>query len=252
MATDLEQKMLAYGDNNLKLIRVSEGGTKNRFLGNILVSVRHIKDGSQEMFSVRVQPLTATAATLRSGAEKLSINKFEATVNHSDRSISFGPAQGIQIEEAMQNRGIGTYALNELILALRNACPNYTFNPYEITLPEETTISQREKLIAFLSKFNIALGFSDIEQRVGTIRAGQPQQLVTHFNAEKIQELDLEEFLFQLVSDRNKNENEMNNMKAEISRMGEETFSGIPKKQLVKYTLICCGLTLLLIFILTR
>ena len=63
-------------------------------------------------------------------------------------------------------------------------------------------------------------------------------------------ELDIEDYVFQIVSERNKNESEINNMRAEISRMGEETFNGIPKRQLVKYTLIGCGITILLIFFL--
>ena len=250
MATDLEQKMLMYGDNNLRLIRVIESSGKSRFVANILISVRHIKDGSQEMFSVLIQPLTATAAILRKEADRLSINKFEASVNHMDRTINLGPLNGVQIEESLRDRGIGTYALNELIVALRNCCPNYTFNPYEITLPAETTPEVRERLLTFLSKFNIAMGFSDIEQRVGTIRAGQPQQLISHYNVEKIQEMNLEEFIFQMVGERYKNDNEITNLKTEISRMGEETFSGIPKKQLVKYTLIGCCVTLLVIFLL--
>jgi len=250
MATELEHKMISHGDKNLKLIRLSEGGVKNRFIGNILISRRHIKDGSQEMFSMLAQPLTATASTLRKEASKLSLNKFEATINHTDRSINLGPSTGAQIEESLQNLGLGTYMLNELIIALRSCCPSYTFNPFEITLPEKITQQERERLIAFLSKFSIAMGFSDIEQRVGTIRAGQPQQLITHYSVEKIQEVDIEDYVFQLITERNKNESEIANLKAENSRMGEETFSGIPKRQLVKYTLICCGITLFVIFLL--
>ncbi|MDR0453242.1 MAG: hypothetical protein LBH05_00350 [Deferribacteraceae bacterium] len=252
MGADIEQKMLLNGDTVLRLARVTDGGYSNRFLGNILISRRHLKEGSQEIFSVLVQPLTSTSSIVRKESDKLSINKFEATVHHTDRTISLGPIHGAQIEEAFQNRGVGTFLLNDLITALRSCCPQYNFNPYEFTLPENVTMAEREKIIGFLSKFNISMGFSDIEQRTGIIRAGQPQQLVNYVNPDKITELNLEDFIFQMLNDRNKNENEINNLKAEISRMGEETFNGIPKKQLAKYTLIGCGVTLFLIFILTR
>ncbi|MDR2884722.1 MAG: hypothetical protein LBV09_06395, partial [Deferribacteraceae bacterium] len=225
MINDVEQKLAAYGETNLKLIRVTDGGIKNRFLGNMIIAIKHFKEESKEIFSVRIQSLNS-ARVAASMSDKFSLNKFEATVNHTDHSITIGPSQGIQVEEQLQNRGIGTYALNELLLALRNNCPNYSFLPYEVTMSENVSESKKALLEAFLAKFNIPLSFSDLERRIGTVRASTPQQVINHYNQDKIQEIDLEEFIVQLVAEKTKNDTEIANMKAEISRMGEETLGG--------------------------
>jgi hypothetical protein len=245
--------MFSHGDNNIRLIRVNEMGvnSKSRFLGNLIISMRHFKEGNDEIFSVRVNLVTNIASRANTMGEKLSINKFEAYISHSDRTIRLGPASGAQLEEALQNYGIGTYAFNWLLSELKRIVPNYGFNPFELTLPESMTISAKERLMAFFTKFGINFNFIDLEQRNGTLRANTPMQIITHYNADKIQELDLEEYLFSLIVDRHKFESEISKLKSEIERMGEESFAGIPKKQLVKYTLIGCAFTIIFIFLLT-
>jgi hypothetical protein len=249
---ELEQKMLSHGDNNIRLVRVNElgGSARAKFLGNILISLRHFREGNDEIFSVRVNLVANIASRSNTMGEKLSINKFEAYINHSERTIRLGPTSGAQLEENLQNYGIGTYAFNWLLAELKRLVPNYGFNPFEVTLPETMTISAKERLMAFFTKFGINFNFVDLEQRSGTLRANTPTQIMLHYNSDKIQELDLEEYLFSLIVDRHKYETEISKMKAEIERMGEESFAGIPKKQLVKYTLIACGFTILFILVL--
>jgi hypothetical protein len=245
---ELEQKMLSHGDNNIRLVRVNEmGGSKSRFLGNLIISLRHFREGNDEIFSVRVNLVANIASRSNTMGEKLSINKFEAYINHSDRTIRLGPPSGAQLEEGLQNLGIGTYAFNWLLSELKRIVPHYGFNPFEITLSETMTISSKERLVSFLTKFGINFNFVDIEQRNGTLRANTPTQIINHYNADKILELDLEEYLFSLIVERHKSETEITKMKSEIERMGEESFAGIPKKQLVKYTLIACAFTIIFI-----
>jgi hypothetical protein len=212
--------------------------------------MRHFKEGNDEIFSVRANLVANIASRANTMGEKLSINKFEAYINHSDRTIRLGPSSGAQLEESLQNYGIGTYAFNWLLSELKRIVPNYGFNPFEVTLPEEMNISSKERLISFFTKFGINFNFVDIEQRNGTLRANTPMQIITHYNSDKIQELDLEEYLFSLIVDRHKFETEIGKLKAEIERMGEESFAGIPKKQLVKYTLIGCAFTIIFILVL--
>jgi hypothetical protein len=249
---EFEQKLISHGDNVLRFIRVGDvgSGSRSRFLGNILVSCRHYQEGIEEMYAVKVLPIANLASRATQAGEKLSLNKFEALINHSEHSIRLGPATGIQLEDMLQNSGIGTYALNWLMTELKKTVPNYSFNPFELTLSESMSTSAKELMVSFLNKFGISFNFVDIEQKAGTMRANTPAQIITHYNPDKIQELDLEEYLYQLITERQKNETELNNMKAEIERMGEESFGGIPKKQLVKYTLISCGVTIVIIFLL--
>lgn len=251
MSSELDQKLVANGENVLRLIRVTESGGKNRFISNILISFRRFREGALEMFSVRILPLSIASRTAAMN-DKLSLNKFEARINHTEHSIAMGPSTGVQIEEHLQNYGIGTYAFNVLLTELRRSVPTYTFQPFEIVLGEEYTSAMKERLVAFLSKFGVSLSFTDTEQRSGVMRANTPMDLIPHYNADKITEMDLEAFIFQLLSERGRNEQEIANMRTEIDRMGEESFAGIPKKQLVKYTLIACVVTLLIIFTLVR
>ena len=252
MANEMEEKLNTYGDINLKLIRVADSNSKNALFGSILVTIRRHTEGNKEIIQVKVTPLSASAASVAasSATEKLSINKFEATVNHSDRTIAFGPSHGVQIEEALQNKGIGTFAMNELIEILKKTAKTYTVIPFEIMVSEDFTLAQKERVVAFMGKFNINFSFTDADQRAGYMTSPPPQQLISYYNQSKVQEMDVEKFFFQIIADRVKNESEISHLKHEVDRIGDESFAGIPKKQLVKYTLVCCGLALIFILLL--
>jgi hypothetical protein len=249
MTSDIEDKLMNHGDINFKVIRVSDGGIKNNVFGNILLVIRTYLEESKEYIVLKIMPLTAAAANAAANS-KLSINKFEVTIDHADHTISLGPAHGVSIEVNLQNKGIGGFVLNEMLAILRRRAPNYNFILFEITMPEGTTQTEKEMLIAFFGKVGINFSFLDTEQRIGTLRASPPASLTSYYNQNKILEMDTEKFLHQMVLDRTKSESEINTLKTEMSRMGDETFAGIPKKQLVRYTLITCGVTLLLILIL--
>jgi hypothetical protein len=135
---------------------------------------------------------------------------------------------------------------------MRAVAPSYNFMPYEVTLQENVTDDKRALLETFLSKFNIPITFSDPERRLGMVRASTPQHIIHHYNQDKIQEVDVEEFLVNLMSEKSKNESEISSMKSEISKLNDETMGGLSKEQLVKYTLIVCGVTLALVFFLLQ
>lgn len=249
MPTELEQKLDNFGETSFKLIRASASPSFGGFAGNILMTVKHYNDGDSEMVSIRIRSLI-NSGKLNNLDEKLSINKVEAVVDHKEKTVKIGPIQGIQIENNLQNKGLGCFMLCELAQWLKKSATGCSIAPYEVSLSESVSVLEKEKLLAIAAKFNLDASLNGLSQQDLIIKFPPVSQINEYYNSDKIQELELEEFIVNLVSERLKKEQEIDNMKQEIEKLGEESFGGIPKKQLIKYTLICCGATLAIIFLL--
>ena len=250
---DFEQKTDDYGTTILKLIRVKEvGGGSVRLFGHIMLSIKHYKESDTEMMIVRLISLagnTMTKANLSNVAasEKLSLNKFTATVNHRTNSVDFGPVQGGYLEESLRGRGIGSFGFNELISWLKS---NFAVNPFEFLSNENASPDEIERRNKFLESFGFTLGFTDVTQKSGTMKAKKVSVLKERYNAEKIEELDIEQFVFNLINDKASLEKSYSDLKTEYAARGEELLAGIPKSEIVKYTIVGCVLVLLIMILL--
>ncbi len=70
------------------------------------------------------------------------------------------------------------------------------------------------------------------------MKAKKPSLLKSYTNNEKLEEVDIEKFFFNLLNERNKLEKEYNELKVEYAARGEELLGGMPKGDLIKYTVI--------------
>lgn len=253
---DFEQKTDEYGTTILKLLRVKEiGGGSIRLYGHVMLSIKHYKESDTEMMIVRFISLagnTIARANLNNVAasEKLSLNKFSATVNHRTNSVDFGPIQGIYVEENLRGRGIASFSLNELISWLKSNFEEYTINPFEFISPDNATQEDIEGRNKFLENFGFTLGFTDVTQRSGTMKAKKVSILKEHYNSEKVEELDIEQFVFGLINDKANLERSYNELKVEYAARGEELLAGIPKSEIVKYTAVGCVVVLIILTLL--
>lgn len=253
---DFEQKTDEYGTTILKLIRVKEvGGGSVRLFGHIMLSIKHYKESDTEMMIVRLISLagnTITRASLSNvtASEKLSLNKFAATVNHRTNSVDFGPVQGGYIEESLRGRGIGSFGFNELISWLKANFEDYAVNPFEFLSPENATPDDIDRRNRFLESFGFTLGFTDVTQKSGTMKAKKVSVLKERYNAEKIEELDIEQFVFNLINEKASLEKSYGDLKTEYAARGEELLAGIPKSEIIKYTIIGCVLVLFIMVLL--
>ncbi len=209
--SDFEQRTEEYGTAILKLVRVKEAsGSNTRLFGNIVFSMKHYKENESEMM----------------------------LVNHRSNSIEFGPTQGLFLDKNLRNRGIGTFAFNELIVWLRENFQEYSITPFDFVTGDNMEDDEREIRNKFLENFGFTLGFTDITQRNGTMKAKKPSLLKSYTNNEKLEEVDIEKFFFNLLNERNKLEKEYNELKVEYAARGEELLGGMPKGDLIKYTVI--------------
>lgn len=253
---DFEQKTDEYGTTILKLIKVKElGGASIKFFGHIMLSIKHYKELDTEMMIVRIISLAGNSATRANisnvfASEKLSLNKFTATVNHRTNSVDFGPIQGGYIEESLRGRGIGSYAFNEIIGWLKSNFEDYAINPFEFLSPETATAEDLDMRNKFLENFGFTLGFTDVTQRSGTMKAKKVSVLKERYNAEKIEEMDIEQYVFGLINDKSDLEKSYSELKTEYAARGEELLAGIPKSEIIKYTMIGCGVILVIMILL--
>ena len=178
--SDFEQRTEEYGTAILKLVRVKEAsGSNTRLFGNIVFSMKHYKENDSEMMLVRIIPVSSSSirpikSISGNASDQLSINKMYALVNHRSNSIEFGPTQGLFLDKNLRNRGIGTFAFNELIVWLRENFQEYSITPFDFVTGDNMEDDEREIRNKFLENFGFTLGFTDITQRNGTMKAKKP------------------------------------------------------------------------------
>ena len=242
--SDFEQRTEEYGTAILKLVRVKEiSGVNSRLFGNIVFSMKHYKEGDNEMMLVRIIPVTSNSArpiraVSGNASDQLSINKVYELVNHRSNSIEFGPTQGLFLDKNLRNKGIGTFALNELISWLRENFQEYSITPFDFVTAVNADEDDRDVRNKFLENFGFNLSFTDVTQRNGTMKAKKPSLIKNYINSEKLEELDIEKFFFNLINEKNKLEKDYNELKVEYVARGEELLGGMPKGDLIKYTVI--------------
>ena len=225
--SDFEQRTEEYGTAILKLVRVKEtSGANSRLFGNIVFSMKHYKEGDNEMMLVRIIPVTSNSARPIRGvsgnaSDQLSINKIYALVNHRSNSIEFGP-----------------FALNELVSWLRENFQEYSITPFDFVTADNADEDERDVRNKFLENFGFNLSFTDVTQRNGTMKAKKPSLIKNYINSDKLEELDIEKFFFNLINEKNKLEKDYNELKVEYAARGEELLGGMPKGDLIKYTVI--------------
>lgn len=256
--TDFEQRTEEYGTTILKLVRVKDSaGSNSRVFGNIVLVMKHYKEGDMEMMLVRIVPVSSVSIKqikqqASSANSQLSINKVYALVNHRANSIEFGPSQGMFLDDVLRNKGIGTFALNEIIVWLRENFQDYSISPFDIVTPESASDEEdKDRRNKFLENFGFTLGFTDVTQRSGTLKAKKPSLLKSYVNNEKIDEIDIEQYFFNLLGEKSKIEKEYSDLKVEYAARGEELLGGMPKGEIIKYTVIASIGVIVLMILLT-
>ncbi len=248
---DFELKTIEYGTTILKLVRVKEfiDGTQ-RLFGNILFSIRHYREQHNEMMHVRIIPLSGITKisgtnryTIQADA-KLSINKIYVNANHNNQSIEFGPLQGLLIDESIANRGIGTFAMNELVKWVKQNFEEYVVVPFEFVGTDSMTTDDKEIRIKFLENFGFNLNFSDVSRKNGSMKARRVSFLREYLNFDKVDEIEIEPYFFNLIKEKFDIDKQYNELKIDYQLRGEELLGGIQKADLIKYSIIFIAMVL--------
>jgi len=252
---DFEQKTAEYGKTTLKIIRVKEVvmGLPRNF-GTFMISENHLKEQDNEMLLIRIKSLTYANKQYVNNLyslkadNKLSINKLFVSVNHRSESVEFGPIQGFHMEEVLRDKGIGSYILNEIISWLKQHFPTYTVEPFEFFATDTTLTDDKERRNKFLENFGFNLQFTDIAQKSGSIKIERVALIKEYTNYDKIEELDMELYIFGLVQEKNKFEKDYSELRTDYQMRGEELLGGIPKPEIIKYSIIA-AIVIFIIFI---
>lgn len=254
---DIDQKAEEYGTTILKLIRVKSAvGGNVKFFGNIMLVIKHYKENDTEIMAVKIASITSQSSITANlnniaASGKLSLNKITAMVNHKTNSIDFGPSQGVLLDEFIRGKGIGTYAFNEIVLWLKKAFGEYAVNPFDFSLGEYSSETEKSIRNDFLEHFGFTIDFSDPTQTSGTAKIKKASSLKEHYNSDKIDELDIEKYVFGLIGEKYKLEKDYGELKHNYETRGTEVINGIPKSDIIKYTLgLCIAAIALLIFLL--
>ena len=247
-----EQKTLENGNAIVKLIRIIEPTNNNiRSHARILIPVKHYKENSDEMMVIRTTPLTGlnNKSHFTISAEKLSINKLTATINHLEKTITLGPAGGLNLEDHLRGKGIGTYMMNLLVVWLKRNFSDYTILSCECSIQENAAGNNKDRFMNFITNFGLIFKPQDNLMREGIIESIKVYSLKEHKNTDKVEEVDVERFIFETVRDKTIIESKYNELKEEFDSRGKELLAGVPKTDIIKYTVIGCA-AVIIIFVL--
>ena len=222
-----EQKLIEDGSTGLKLIQAGDV--------RILIVTKVLRYADEEMLSVKIVPLVSHL--LEGAGDKLTINKFVATINHSSKNVSLGPEQGILLEENIQNLGVGSYALCEFVNHLKERATAYDILPYAMHM---SVLGNKEYLEYFLGNFNIPVSYNIDKEQV-MITMPRPADVISYYNKSKIKELDLEHYMYKLINNQPKTVKKADtineNNQAQEPQLPEDSVFGLSTKYFAALTI---------------
>ncbi|GAB1535191.1 hypothetical protein ADMFC3_08220 [Geovibrio sp. ADMFC3] len=196
--------------NNIKLIRVKQKvGSGVRVFAYVLVNVRTKKHGYSETISVDVTPIIKDELLSGVPEEDLSkttplddkTNRFIATADANRETVTIAAGPRMMLGSSIRNKGVGTFALNEIIRWMIVKYPNYMLDVINISssfLPDK---DDRKRSVHFFSNFGFNFKESGSEYE-GTMEAVLCMNLHEYLNRGKIDEIDISKFIRELLRER--------------------------------------------------
>lgn len=197
--------------NNIKLIRVKQKiGAGDRVFAYVMVNVRTKKHGYSETISVDVTPiikdelLSGVPDDDPSKASPLDdkTNRFTATADANRETVTIAAGSRMMIGSSIRDKGVGTFALNEIIRWMIVKYPNYMVDVINVSstfLPNE---EDRKRAVNFFSNFGFDFKESQGLDYEGTMEAVLCMNLHEHLNRSKIDEIDISKFIRELLRER--------------------------------------------------
>jgi hypothetical protein len=116
-------------------------------------------------------------------------NHLDVWVDHETKRVHFGPASGLQIEP--MNRGIGRYLAAQGISRAKKRWPGYTVDGSDLNNKDALNEDTRLRRDHFLRVHGFDVVYADAQHLKGSVKEVQVSDLLTDWNTEKLQQVEI-------------------------------------------------------------
>lgn len=198
--------------NSTKLIRVKQRvGGNDRIFAYVMLNVRTAKHGYSETLTVDITPIVKDeliAGVPDSDASKKSDitdeknNRLSATADANSETVTIAAGSRMLIGQSIRNRGIGTFALNEIIRWMIIKYPNYMVQPIEVSSRITPDRDDLARATAFFANFGFKFKENTHNSSEGMMEAALCMNLRQYVNRAKVDEIDIAKFIKELLRER--------------------------------------------------
>lgn len=151
------------------------------------VTTSHERVGTLELYRLEVQ--------LEGEPRPEAGNLLEVLVDHRNRRVRFGPADGVAMTPA--GRGLAGYLLSQLIEWLQVQCPHYLVTPLPL---DDRALSEpaRQARDRLLQRAGFDLHYADPASGLGRAQVSDVSGLIAGWNTERVQVCSMGELLAEL------------------------------------------------------
>ncbi len=115
-------------------------------------------------------------------------NHLDVWVDHAEKRVRFEP-ENLQIEP--MNRGIGRYLAAQGISWAKKRWPTYTFDGTDLNNKDALNEDTRLRRDHFLRVHGFDVAYADAQHLKGSVKAVQVGDLLTDWNTEKLQQVEI-------------------------------------------------------------
>jgi hypothetical protein len=198
--------------NSTKLIRVKQRvGGNDRIFAYVMLNVRTTKHNYSETITVDVTPIVKdeliAGVPENDSIKKSDItddknNRFSATADVNSETITIAAGPRMHISSNIRNRGIGSFALNEIIKWMIVKYPNYMVQPIDISSSVTPDKEDLTRATAFFSNFGFRFKPSASSEIEGVMETALCMNLRQYTNRNKVDEIDIPKFIRELLRER--------------------------------------------------
>ena len=152
------------------------------------VAVTHEQVASLELLRLQVR--------IEGETPSRNLNTLEVLVDHKHQRLRFGPPEGIQM--GPPQRGLAGFLLAQLIDWCQRNCPDYAVTPIMLHSADVATEELRLIRERLLKRAGFFIHYTDEAMSQGKAQANRVSDLISSWNTELIQPLQVSELLRQL------------------------------------------------------
>lgn len=226
--------------NETKLIRAKRRitETKSINLAYVMLKISAEISNDEDVCSIDIIPLikkeTDSGVTYERDSSLSSLtNRFSAKADFSEQKLYFFSGDLLVLSKQIRGLGIGSYAFSYLINWASTRFPDFVVERIKFRFSDIRDQDERERLHSFYENFGFE--FEMDSENNGDYVASLCSTLKTHYNKNKIDELDIMSFLGQLLTSREQLETRVSNLEAQIG--SEQLYKGKYNKDTLITTL---------------
>ncbi len=249
--SELERKAEASPYGMVRLVKAKHTlntGITDQTFAYVIIAIHSEKSDYYETYVVRITPLiNAKALSKINSEEDMDVTlltsaitdknySISLTINHKNRTISFNPNMSLYLPQRLRHKGLGSYAMSQLINVVHSRVKGYHYSKSDLSLPlKESNAETSNAYAKFLEHFGFMVDYEKSTDTTISIREMDMLEVRPNYNTRKIEELDFVEYLVNTITNFKRLEQEMRVFK---DNMGQDILapdSILSSRELIKW-----------------